>query len=506
MGRTLRILYVEKSARVAERLISHFTQVGIGAVVSHLSDEKKLSVELDNHPWDILICDFDIPTANGFDIIKMIKKMGKNLPIIFVSDNTNEDIKIDALQAGACDFIQKRHIKSLLAAVWREINNFKKLDEFLLFEKGLLESERFLLDVFNTVEEGICVVDNDLNILRVNSWINKLFENSASVCGKKCHMIYKNSMKQCNTCPSLNTFKTGNMNQELFQVNHPAGKISWLDLTTYPLKNTNGEIVGVIHSVKDVTRRKLAEQKLLSMNKNLEQRVAFRTAQLAAMNTELESFAYSVSHDLRAPLVRIDGFSQLLIDSFSDQLNDEGKHFVSRIRSSVLQMSQLIDDLLQLSRVTRSEMNFSTVDLTKLAHHISDSLMELEPERKATFVIQKDLTAAGDMRLLKLALENLFNNAWKFTQKKSNTRIEFGYQNSRPEPYFYIRDNGAGFNNSYVNKLFSPFQRLHTESDFPGTGIGLATVKRIVHRHGGQVWADGEVNKGATFYFTLRAE
>ena len=132
--------------------------------------------------------------------------------------------------------------------------------------------------------------------------------------------------------------------------------------------------------------------------------------------------------------------------------------------------------------------------------------MEFEPDRKATFIIQEDLKTVGDMRLLKLVLENLFNNAWKFTQKKPYTRIEFGYRNNRPEPYFYIQDNGAGFNNSYVNKLFSPFQRLHTEKEFPGTGIGLATVKRIIHRHGGKVWADGKVNQGATFCFTLRAD
>ncbi len=506
MGRKLKILLIEKTANLLNRLIDLFVQSGLNVSVEQCAEVKTLPFVLQKSSWDIIIIDVDCPENNGFELLNLLKKQNLYLPAIFITESFSQPTKIEAIQAGASDVIDKNQLSTLVAAVWRERNNMKRANELSLFEEGLLGSERFLKNIFDAVEEGICVLDNDLNILRINSWINHFFTHGVSPIGKKCHLVYKNLPERCPTCPSLNTIETGSINQEVFRVHDNNGRAVWFDLTSYPLKNSEGKIIGVIHSVKDITRRKLAEQKLLTINKNLEQRVAFRTAQLAAMNKELESFAYSVSHDLRAPLVRIDGFSQLLLDNFSNQLDAEGKHFLSRIRSSVLHMSQLIDDLLQLSRIAQSEMNSSPVDLSKLAQQIADSLMALKPEREANFIIQKDMLAMGDFRLLKLMLENLFNNAWKFTQKKPVTQIEFGYQNNRPEPYYYVKDNGAGFNNSYASKLFLPFQRLHTEQDFPGTGIGLATVKRIVHRHNGKVWAEGKVGEGAVFYFTLQSE
>ncbi|NOZ62178.1 MAG: hypothetical protein GXO74_10890, partial [Calditrichaeota bacterium] len=219
---------------------------------------------------------------------------------------------------------------------------------------------------------------------------------------------------------------------------------------------------------------------------------------------ELEAFSYSVSHDLRAPLVRIDGFSQLLLDCHADQLDDEARHYLNRIRSSVMLMSELIDDLLDLSRVTRSEMEIREINLSGVAEEIVRALRESEPQRRVEVVIQPELKARGDARLLARALDNLFNNAWKFTAKKSPAKIEFGMMARASVPVFFIRDNGAGFNNDYAAQLFAPFRRLHSSKEFPGNGIGLATVQRIIHRHGGKIWAEGKVNQGAVFYFTVQ--
>jgi len=199
----------------------------------------------------------------------------------------------------------------------------------------------------------------------------------------------------------------------------------------------------------------------------------------------------------------IDGFSQALMEDYVDKLDAQGKEFLQLVRSGSQRMAQLIDDLLNLSRVTRSEMKRGPVNLSRLAREIAERLKKTHPERSVEFVITERLGGEGDMRLLRVALENLIGNAWKFTEKQPAARIEFGMKEHEGRPAYFIRDNGAGFNMDYVDKLFSPFQRLHGASEFPGTGIGLATVQRIIHRHGGRVWIEGDVNNGATVYFTL---
>ena len=231
-----------------------------------------------------------------------------------------------------------------------------------------------------------------------------------------------------------------------------------------------------------------------------------RTARDAAQaaNKELEAFSYSVSHDLRAPLRTIDGFSLAVLEDFGDQLNDEGRNYLMRIRNAAQRMAQLIDDLLNLSRVTRAPLNPEPTSLSTIAQNVVRALQETDPTRIVEFSITPNIVADADPRLMKVVLENLLNNAWKFTSKQEFARIEFGVKDDPTDGrVYFVRDNGAGFDMAYVNKLFGTFQRLHTNSEFPGIGIGLAIVQRIINRHGGRVWAEGEVNQGAAFYFTL---
>ncbi len=225
--------------------------------------------------------------------------------------------------------------------------------------------------------------------------------------------------------------------------------------------------------------------------------------ELTAVNKEMESFSYSVSHDLRAPLRSMDGFSLVLLEDYSDKLDEQGKDYLQRVRSATQRMGMLIDDMLSLSRVTRSEMKRELVDLSSLVQSIAAELQKSQSTCQVEFIIAPGLTANGDARLLRILLENLLGNAWKFTGTHPKARIEFGTTQVDGEQVFFIRDDGVGFDMKYADKLFGVFQRLHGASEFPGTGVGLATVQRIVHRHGGRVWAEGEVEKGATFYFTL---
>jgi PAS domain S-box-containing protein len=275
------------------------------------------------------------------------------------------------------------------------------------------------------------------------------------------------------------------------------GEIRTVEVNSSPIKINNQQILFSI--IQDVTSREQSEKEIKKLNESLNQ----QASELKIINNELEAFSYSVSHDLRAPLRSMAGFSNALIEDYADKLDDQGKEYLKHIQDSSELMARLIDDLLKLSRVTRSDMNYEKVNLTDMAQESIAQLQEAEPQRKAAFSIAPDIIAFGDRNLLRIVLDNLLGNAWKFSSKVTEPRIEMGILTRNGKQTYFIRDNGVGFDMTYADKLFKPFQRLHLASDFAGTGIGLATVQRIIHRHGGEVWAESKVGEGATFYFTL---
>jgi signal transduction histidine kinase len=263
------------------------------------------------------------------------------------------------------------------------------------------------------------------------------------------------------------------------------------------IEHTTGELRS------QVAERTRAEEEIRRLNAALETRVKERTAQLEYSNGELEAFCHTVSHDLRGPLRSIDGFSQALLEDFPGDVPEEAKRYLARIRAATLRMSQLIEDLLNLSKVSRTEINRADVDVGEIARQVAAELQAREPQRKVDVNVWDGMRASADARLLRAALENLIGNAWKFSSKAAQARIEVGQMRDRERKVFFVKDNGAGFDMAFANKLFGAFQRLHGANEFAGTGIGLATVQRIIHRHGGDIWADAQPGRGAVFYFSL---
>jgi len=302
----------------------------------------------------------------------------------------------------------------------------------------------------------------------------------------------------------LNAFVERRDFQMEYRLRRADGEYRWILDTGRPRFASDGSFEGYIGSCIDITDMREAAAGLRRMNDELEGRVERRTAEMKRANQELEAFSYSISHDLRAPLRAIDGFSKILMELHAKSLDENGLHYLRRICKSAERMGDLIDDLLDLSRLTRSELKPVGVDLGNLARTVIEEFRKNDPQRQVEVGIEDGLSATGDERLLRILLENLLGNAWKFTRDRTPARIEVGLGVSEEgRPCYFVKDNGAGFDMAYADKLFGAFQRLHRESEFEGTGIGLATAARIVHRHGGRIWATSQPDRGATFFFTL---
>jgi PAS domain S-box-containing protein len=384
----------------------------------------------------------------------------------------------------------------------------RDLTERVRAEEKLRKSQEQLAGVIESAMDAIITVDSDHRIVLFNAAAEKMFQCTAdNAIGLTLDRFMPDRFRTGHH-EHIKKFDQTNVTKRsmgalgaIFGL-RADGEEFPIEASISQLESSEGQKLFTV-ILRDITERRQAEEQVRQLNEELEERVAERTAQLQAVNKELEAFSYSVSHDLRAPLRGIDGFSQALLEDYADQLDEVGKGYLREVRGASQEMAQLIDDVLQLARVTRIEMHHEVVNLTQLALDIVAALRRREPKRKVDVQVEDNLATKGDRRLLEILLSNLIGNAWKFTSKREDAEIAFGRENKEGRSVFFIRDNGAGFDMTYADKLFRAFQRLHTIAEFEGTGIGLATVQRIVLRHGGSVSAVGAVNEGATVFFAL---
>ncbi len=352
--------------------------------------------------------------------------------------------------------------------------------------------------------DPIFLVGLDDRVIRANhAFFSMIGKSPEEVIGKDISTIMypDGEAVPCHVCSARRQRKDTDI---ILEEGHPDNPVDRpIEVTLRVIRDAEGEPVGILMGIRDLTRQRQIEAELRQHRDHLEELVQQRTAALESVNRELEAFSYSVSHDLRAPLRSIDGFSHALLEDYSTVLDDTGLAYLHRIRRASQRMGQLIDDLLQLSRVGRDAMECQQVDLSKMANSVVRLLREGDSEREVDVFIEDGMETRGDPRLLRLLLENLLGNAWKFTYPRTVGEISLGMTESNGHQEFYIRDNGVGFDMKYAEKLFGPFQRLHSETEFAGTGIGLATVYRIVKRHEGDIRAYAEPNKGATFFFSF---
>ena len=500
-----------QNCKLLDALLRHEGYIAI----SVRSGEEALISVAQNAP-DLILLDVMMPGMDGYQAASLLKAnpATSNIPIIMLTALIDRGARIAALQAGAEEFLTKPVDRAELSLRVRNLLRLKEFTDFLKNHSRILEQQvqarTIELQNFRTAMDAVA----DAIFLVSRSTLRFVDLNSTA-----CNMLGYTSAELFALCPTQIREATsreqlqsmydavidGSSSQGLIEIKLRRKDGSELQAEMHRQALRSGADWIIVDVVRDITERKRAQEEILRLNLGLEERVQQRTAQLQEANRELKTFSYSVSHDLRSPLSIISYFTSLVgKDINSGAVTERSQHYLARIHAAVLQMVGLIDALLALAQVSRSKMHWDRVDLSAMARNLLNRYQESEPDRVAQFDVQAGLMVQGDERLLLQVLENLLGNAWKFSRRQAQTRIALRCDSGPDGALVYaVQDHGAGFDMAYSDKLFGAFQRLHSASEFPGTGVGLATVHRIITRHGGRIWAESVPNEGATFYFTL---
>jgi PAS domain S-box-containing protein len=507
IAQPLRVLIVEDVKSDITLLLLALREGGFEVTYEAVATQAAMRAALQHHQWDLITSDHGMPQFSGPAALALTLELRPDLPFIIVSGEIDINLAVSLIQAGARDYVQKTELIRLVAVIERVLLDRKARNARILADQALIASEAQYRRLFESAQDGILIVDAGTGQIQdINPFLLDLLGFSREeYLGKKLWEIA--------------AFQDSEASKSAFLELQQKGYIRYDNI---PLRSKTGskvevEFVSNIYDVglkkviqcniRDIAERKHAEAEIQQLNADLERRVHLRTAQVEALNKELETFNYSVSHDLQAPLRRINGFVSALERACGDELTQNAKDLIVEIHASTEHMTTLIHALLKLASLGRSELQCKEIDLSSIAHIIATELQQGDPGRQVEFIIPDGILTSSDAAMLRIVLENLMGNAWKFTSLVELARIEVGvtYAAGKPAEYF-VRDNGAGFDMRYANRLFGAFQRLHMEDEFPGTGIGLASVQRIIHRHGGRIRAESSVGNGATFYFDLNCD
>ncbi|WP_413160513.1 sensor histidine kinase [Capilliphycus salinus ALCB114379] len=487
-----RILLVDDSPDdrlLAIREISReFPEVEIQEAVSL----REFYQALEADRFDLVITDYELNWTTGLDILRMVKEHDRDRPIIMFTNSGTQEIAVEAMKAGLDDYVLKSpkyfiRLSQAVRTVWENTQNRRKAEELEL-------RLQFLLDELNV---GVFRATLDGELLEVTDGFYKLFGLNSF---EEAQIFFRENL----------TFNDVEIRQQEqwkseTELTHPNGNKIWVKISE-TLVNQNGKTV-IDGLIDDITEQKQTADKLQKLNQTLELRVRERTERLENLNKELETFAFSVSHDLRTPIRQIDGFVTLLQQQLQPITTDETVlHYLDIISKLTERSGRMIDDLLLFSRTGRAEMQYNIVNMEQLVQSLTRQIELRQESRKIIWKIDPLPSVPGDSHLLQQVWQNLLENAVKYTRKKEQAEIEIGSISGEQEITYFVKDNGIGFEMNYVNRLFGVFQRLENAQDFEGTGIGLANTRRIIHRHHGQIWAEGSPNQGATFYFSLPRE
>jgi PAS domain S-box-containing protein len=502
IAQPLRVLIVEDAKSDVALLLLALRQGGFDVTYEVVATQAAMRVALHHGQWDLIISDHALPQFSGPAALALTLELKPDVPFIIVSGEIDINLAVALMQTGARDYVQKAELARLVPVIHRVLVDREVHNDKLLADQALVASEAQYRRLFESAQDGILIVDAESGQIRdVNPFLLDLLGFCRDeYLGKKLWEVAAFQDSAASKSAFLELQQKGYIRYDNIPLHSKAGPNVEVEFVSNTYDVGLKKVIQC--NIRDITERKHAEVAIQQLTADLEQRVTLRTAQVEALNKELETFNYSVSHDLQAPLRRIDGFVTALDRACENQPNSHAKELIVEIHTSTEHMTALIQALLKLASLGRSELQCDQVDLTSLAHIIATELQQSDPGRHVEFIIPDGILASGDAAMLRIVMKNLIGNAWKFTGPVDFARIELGvtYPAGKPAEYF-VRDNGGGFDMRYADRLFGAFQRLHLAEEFPGTGIGLATVQRIIHRHGGHIRAESSVGQGATFYF-----
>lgn len=504
----LRILIVEDDAGLATLVQEELCRQGLQCEA--VATASACSSWLARQSADLLLLDYVLPDLAATGLIEQLERAGRLPPFIVITGHGDERVAVRLMKQGARDYLVKDSmlLERLPAVVGRVLREVTQERDLAAAEQALLASERRFREVLENVRLIAVELDLDGRVTFCNDCLLQLTGwTRDEVLGQNWFERFLPPDEQA----AARTWHAENLQGAAHLLHHEdriqtrPGEVRNIRWHNTAQRDSQGRITGTVSLGEDVTERKQAEAEIVRLNASLEQRVRQRTAQLEAANQELEAFSYSVSHDLRAPLRAIDGYARMLHDDLQDRLDDEGRRKLQIVCSEARRMGQLIDDLLRFSRLSRQSFEATETDMNALVREVYDRLRASSPSRVVDFRLSSLPAVAGAPSLLRQVWHNLIDNALKYTRTRAQALIEVCGADAGQEIIYSIRDNGVGFDMKYADKLFGVFQRLHSQAEFEGNGVGLALVQRIVRRHGGRIWAEAEPDRGATFHFALPA-